>query len=56
MFTVTPEVRDYLDEIEAPRKLLATVPEAGHGTFFMSGALLQLMLEHVRPLAVAAER
>ncbi len=56
MFTVTPEVRDYLGEIEAPRKLLATVPEAGHGTFLMSGALLQLMLEHVRPLAEAAER
>lgn len=56
MFTVTPAVRDYLDEVEAPRKLLAMVPDAGHGTFLMSGALLQLLLEHVRPLTVAAER
>jgi len=56
MFTVTPDVRDYLDEIDAPHKLLALVPEAGHGTFLMSAALLTLLLEHVRPYAVAAER
>lgn len=54
MFTVTPDVRDYVEEIDAPRKLLATVPEAGHSTFLMSAALLALLLEHVRPLEVAA--
>jgi pimeloyl-ACP methyl ester carboxylesterase len=56
MFTVTPEVRDYVDEIEAPLKLLALVPDAGHATFLMSEALLGLLLEHVRPLATAADR
>jgi pimeloyl-ACP methyl ester carboxylesterase len=56
MFSVTADVRDYLDEIEAPRKLLATIPDGGHSTFLMSSGLLALMLEHVRPLALAAER
>jgi pimeloyl-ACP methyl ester carboxylesterase len=55
MFTVTPDVRDYVDAIAAPHKLLAVVPDAGHSTFLMSAALLALLLEHVRPLAVAAE-
>jgi pimeloyl-ACP methyl ester carboxylesterase len=55
-YTVTAEVRDYLEEIEAPRKLLAILPNAGHSTFLTSAALLGQLLEHVRPIAMEAER
>jgi pimeloyl-ACP methyl ester carboxylesterase len=55
-YTVTAEVRDYLEEIEAPRKLLAIVPGAGHSTFLTSAVLLAQLLEHVRPIAMEAER
>jgi len=55
-YTVTDEVRQYVDEIEAPCKLLAIVPGGGHSAFLMSGVLLELLLEHVRPIAVEAER
>jgi len=55
-YTVTDVVRDYVAEIDAPLKLLALVPGAGHSTIFTSGALLELLLEHVRPLADAAQR
>jgi pimeloyl-ACP methyl ester carboxylesterase len=51
VFSVTAEVRDYVEEIEAPRKVLAIVPGAGHCTFLMSAPLLALLLEHVRPVA-----
>jgi pimeloyl-ACP methyl ester carboxylesterase len=51
LFSVTADVRDYVDEIEAPSKLLAIIPGAGHGTFLMSAPLLDLMLEHVLPVA-----
>ena len=55
-YTVTAEVCDYLEEIEAPRKLLAILPDAGHSTFLASAALLAQLLEHVRPIAMEAER
>jgi pimeloyl-ACP methyl ester carboxylesterase len=56
MYSITDAVGDYVAEIDAPRKLLALVPAAGHSAVFLSGAMLELLLAHVRPLAVEAER
>ncbi len=56
LYTTTDEVRDYAASIDAPQKMLALVPNAGHSAFLLSDALLELLLAHVRPLALAAER
>jgi len=55
-YSVTDPVRDYVAEIDAPRKLLALVPSAGHSTIFTSDALLGLLVAHVWPAALEAER
>jgi pimeloyl-ACP methyl ester carboxylesterase len=56
LYTTTDEVRDYVAAIDAPRKMVALVPNAGHAAFLLSDALLELLLAHVRPVALAAER
>ena len=56
LYTTTDEVRDYVAAIDAPQKMLALVPHGGHSAFLLSDALLELLLAHVRPIAVAAER
>lgn len=56
LYTTTDEVRDYVASIDAPQKRLALVPNAGHSAFLLSDALLELLLAHVRPVALAAER
>jgi pimeloyl-ACP methyl ester carboxylesterase len=56
LYSTTDEVRDYVAALDAPHKLLALVPGAGHSAFLLSGALLELLLAHVRPLALEAER
>jgi pimeloyl-ACP methyl ester carboxylesterase len=55
VYSVTDAVRDYVAAIDAPRKLLALVPGGGHSAALLSGALLELLLAHVRPLALEAE-
>ena len=55
-YSVTDVVRAYVDEIDAPRKLLAVVPKAGHSLLFAAELLLDLLLAHVRPVALDAER
>jgi proline iminopeptidase len=54
-YSVTDAVRDYVDWIDAPRKLLAVVPDAGHSLIFAGSALLELLVAHVRPVALDAE-
>jgi hypothetical protein len=56
LYTTTDEVRDYVAWIDAPRKLLALVPGAGHSAFLLSGALLELLLAQVQSVALATER
>jgi proline iminopeptidase len=56
LYTTTDEVRDYVAWVDAPRKQLALVPGAGHSAFLLSGVLLELLLAHVRQLALAAGR
>ena len=55
-YSVTDAVRDYVAEIDAPRKLLAIVPGTGHSLMFAASALLEPLLAHVLPVALAAER
>jgi hypothetical protein len=55
LYSVTDDVRDYVAEIDAPRKLLALVPGAGHSALFATGAMLELLLAHVRPVALEAD-
>ncbi len=55
LYTTTDEVADYVATIDAPQKMLALVPNAGHSAFLLSNALLELLLAHVRPVALAAE-
>jgi len=54
-YSVTDAVRDYVDWIDAPRKVLAIVPDAGHSMIVAGDALLELLLAHVRPVALHAE-
>ena len=55
LYTTTDEVSGYVEAIDAPQKMLAFVPNAGHSAFLLSDALLALLLTHVRPVALAAE-
>jgi len=55
-YSVTDAVRDYVAWIDAPRKLLAVVPGAGHSLMFAAELLQELLLAHVRPIAPDAER
>jgi pimeloyl-ACP methyl ester carboxylesterase len=54
-YSVTDAVADYLASIEAPCKLLAIMPDAGHSMVFAGGALGELLAAHVRPAALEAE-
>ena len=54
-YSVTDAVRDYAAWIDAPQKLLAVVPDASHSMIFAGGALLELLLAHVRPVALDDE-
>ena len=56
LYSVTEPVLDYVAEIDAPKKLVALVPGTGHSAVFVSGALLELLLAHVRPVALDGER
>lgn len=56
VYSVTDAVRDYVAEIDAPQKLLAVVPGTGHSLMFAAAALLEPLLAHVRPVALAAEQ
>jgi pimeloyl-ACP methyl ester carboxylesterase len=54
-YTPYAPVKAYMDWIHAPQKLLVTAHSAGHYAAITHAAeLRQLMLEHVRPLGVAA--
>lgn len=55
VYSVTDAVRDYVAEIDAPRKLLAVVPGAGHSAGLVSGPMLELLLAHVRPVALESD-
>ena len=55
-YSVTDAVRDYVEEIDAPRKLLVVVPDASHSLLFAGSALLEPLLVHVRPVALEADR
>jgi pimeloyl-ACP methyl ester carboxylesterase len=55
-YSVTDAVRDYVAWIDAPQKLLAIVPGAGHSLMFAAELLLEPLLAHVRPVALEAER
>jgi pimeloyl-ACP methyl ester carboxylesterase len=55
-YSVTDAVADYVAWIDAPRKLLAIVPDVGHSMVFAGSALRELLAEHVRPAALDAER
>jgi pimeloyl-ACP methyl ester carboxylesterase len=55
-YSVTDAVRDYVAEIDAPRKLLEVVPGTGHSLMFAAAALLEPLLAHARPVALAAEQ
>jgi pimeloyl-ACP methyl ester carboxylesterase len=55
-YSVTDAVRDYVEEIAAPQKLLAVVPDASHSLLFAGAALLEPLLAHVRPVALEADR
>jgi pimeloyl-ACP methyl ester carboxylesterase len=54
-YSVTDAVADYVAWIDAPHKLLAVVPDAGHSMIFAGGALRELLAMHVRPAAVDAD-
>jgi pimeloyl-ACP methyl ester carboxylesterase len=54
-YSVTDAVADYVTWIDAPRKLLAVVPDAGHSMIFSGGAVRKLLAAHVRPAALDAE-
>lgn len=43
--------REYLEQIKAPRKAFATIPGAGHNTIVFNMELLQLLKEHLAPIA-----
>lgn len=49
--TPTALVRDYFERIDAPVKRLEILPEVGHLIVVHRDRLLQLLNEHVRPLA-----
>ena len=55
-YSVTDAVRDYVAWIDAPRKLLAVVPGAGHSLIFAGELLLERLLADVRPVVLEAER
>ncbi len=55
-YSVTEAVRDYVAWIDAPRKLLAVVPGAGHSLIFAGELLLERLLADVRPVVLEAER
>jgi pimeloyl-ACP methyl ester carboxylesterase len=55
VYSTTDEVCDYVAEIDAPRKLLAFVPGAGHSAGLLGRAMLELLLAHVRPVVLEAE-
>ena len=55
-YSVTDAVRDYAAWIDAPHKLLAVVPDAGHSLVFAAELLLEPLLAHVRLVALEAER
>jgi pimeloyl-ACP methyl ester carboxylesterase len=49
--TPVPPVRDYMASINAPRKELALIPNAGHNAIVTrSDEFLRLLVEKVRPL------
>ena len=48
----TAEVEKYYAEIDAPQKMIALLPEAGHCAFFLREEFLRLLNLHVRPLAI----
>jgi hypothetical protein len=50
VFTVTSEVKSYVDEIEAPRKVFALIEGAGHSAFLMRDEFLASLNRHVRPI------
>lgn len=49
--TPTSVARTYFDEIEAPKKAFAVVPNAGHDIILFHAELLKLLQEHVLPVA-----
>ena len=53
--TPAAPAREWLDAVEAPRKVFEIVPGAGHGVILFHREVLELLEKHVLP-AVAAER
>ena len=53
----TPMAKAWLDRIVAPKKVFAPIPVAGnHAMETHTAEFLRLLDQHVRPLALAAER
>jgi pimeloyl-ACP methyl ester carboxylesterase len=50
VFTVTSEVKSYVEEIEAPRKVFTLIEGAGHSAFLMRDEFLASLNRHVRPI------
>jgi pimeloyl-ACP methyl ester carboxylesterase len=56
LLTTTSVVKSYLHEIEAPKKELIELPEAGHLAIFRDPeAFLTQLVTQVRPLAIKAD-
>lgn len=49
-YTVTSEVKAFVDVIQAPTKLFAPIEGGGHSCVFMRDAFLALLNRHVRPV------
>jgi pimeloyl-ACP methyl ester carboxylesterase len=57
LLTTTAVVRTYFSEITAPSKQFIELPHAGHLAIFRDRhAFLDQLIEHVRPLAVSAQK
>jgi hypothetical protein len=52
VFAVTSEVKEYANEILAPRKEFILVQGGGHSSHLMRDSFLSLLNEHVRPTAL----
>jgi pimeloyl-ACP methyl ester carboxylesterase len=50
VFTVSSEVRSYVDRIRAPYKAYASVERGGHTSWLMRDRFLQMLVAHLRPI------